>query len=353
MSNSFPLQPTTSTMVDAWYAYVPQWWRAYWGSRIGFSCIVPLDGLLDAGGYAVLAGLPSRAPTDAYSWFGLDRQIFQGPHESDAGYVARLIQWLDLWRHAGSSTALLLAVLSYVAPLQPKVLTVQSNGRHLLGPDLSVWDTYDEGETPFPPGAGNPNPPAHYITPGTQANWVWDSLSLPFFAEYGWMYWRKWIVIFSPPGDVNSPWEAPTATWAPATGSVTVTVQSDPVLGSVYVGSGDATTSATEFHWDDGTCWDWTGTSQDAASLVQLAKTWKSGGCWIPWIIVTYDATMFDESQPFGSSKLPDGNWGYWGKVVADATYGSVYTASRPPSSTCTILAGTQDSGVGVPNGAC
>ena len=157
------------------------------------------------------------------------------------------------------------------------------------------------------------------------------------------MRWRSWLVIFSPPGDANSPWTAPTATWSPASGTITTTVQSDPVFGTVYVGSGGSGTNATEFHWDDETCWDWTGTTQQSQSLVLLAKTWKSAGCWIPWIIVTYDATMFDETQDFGSSKLPAGTWGYWGTIVSDATYGSVYTAARPPSATCSMLAGTAD----------
>ena len=35
------------------------------------------------------------------------------------------------------------------------------------------------------------------------------------------------------------------------------------------------------------------------------------------------------------------------GNVVTDATLGTVYTAARPPSSTCTFIAGTQDGGTG------
>lgn len=330
-------------MVDAWYAYAPQWWRGYWGSRIGFSNIVPFDALLDAGGYAVLAGLPSRAPSDAYVWFGLDRQIARGPNETSLGYVARLIQWLDLWRHAGSTTTVMLSVLGYLTPLQPKMLIVKTS----RDASVSQWDTYAEGQTPFPPGSTNPTPPSIYrsVTSPGGSNWQWDVDSQPYYCP--WMQWRSWLVIFSPPGDVNSPWVAPTKTWAPASGTVTTSVVSDPVFGTVYQGSGGSGTTATEFNWDDGTCWDWAGTSQDAASLVQLVKTWKSGGTWYPWIIVTYDVTMFDETQSFGSAKLPSGYWGYWGRVVTDATFGTVYTAARPVSATCTMIVGTQDGGVG------
>src|ERR1019366_479691 len=150
--------PTTTTMRDSGYAISPQWMRSYWFSRIMYSLWVQYDALLDAGGYAVLAGLPSRAPLDALQWIAKDRQIFQGPNEPTAAYVARLQQWLDLWRHAGSSTGILLALRSYVAPLTPKMLTVQSTGDG----SLSSWDTYDNGESPFPPGASNPTPPDHY-----------------------------------------------------------------------------------------------------------------------------------------------------------------------------------------------
>ncbi len=329
--------PTTTTMRDSGYAISPQWMRAYWFSRIMYALWVQYDALLDAGGYAVLAGLPSKAPLDALPWIGKDRQIFQGPNEPTQAYIARLQQWLDLWRHAGSSTGILLALRSYVAPLLPKILTVQSSGDSRL----SSWDTYDDGESPFPPGASNPTPPDHYVYPGL-ANWDWDGAIQPFY--FPWMYWRKWVVIFSPPGDPNSPWTAPTATWSPATGTVTTSVVADPVYGTVYQGSGGSGSVSTEFDWDDGTNWDWTGSAADATSLTSLAKQWKSAGCWIPWIIVTYDATMFDETSPVGINK-PDGTWGYWGKVVTDATFGTVYTASRPASSTCSLLAGTADGG--------
>ena len=348
MSNAITIPPATTTFVDSWIAYSPQWWRGYWGARFGFSMMVEWDALSDAGGYAVLCGLPSRAPTDAYYWIGQDRQIFQGPNETDAGYVARLIQWLDLWLHAGSSTGILLALRGYVSPLLPKMLTVQTTGNRLY----SSWDTYEDGVDPFPPGASNPSPPSHYVDHHVAlvSNWQWDSSSQPYYGN--WMYWRKWVVIFSPPGDDNSPWVAPTATWESTVGDTyTTAVVSDPVYGTTYQGSATPVSSATQFDWDDGTCWDWAGTAADAASLSLLCKTWKSGGVWIPWIAVTYDATMFDQSQLFTSSKLPDGHWGYWGKVAADATYGTAYVAARPASSTCSLLVGTNDGEAGEPLG--
>lgn len=327
--------PSTTTMRDSGYVISPQWWRAYWGARYAYSMWIMYDAMLDAGGYAVLAGLPSKAPSDAFQWIALDRQIFQGPSETNSSYVARLQQWLDLWRHAGTSTGILLALRSYVAPLTPKMLTVQSAGDG----SLSSWDTYVKGEAPFPPTLTNPTSPDHYVS--APANWRWDGLSQPYY--YPGTRWRKWVVIFQPASDTQTQWAAPTATWAPASGSVVVSVIADAVYGSRYIGSGSSVTAPTEFNWDDGTNWDWTGTTQDAASLQRLCIQWKSAGCWIPWIIVAYDGTMFDQTLAFGSAKLPDSTWGYWGKVASDATYGTVYVAARPASSVCSLLTGTND----------
>jgi hypothetical protein len=273
-------------------------WSAY-----RYSISIPFDAMGDAAAYANLAGLPSKAPVDGLPFLSLDRQIFQGYAESTTGYIARLIQWLDLWARAGSSMGVMLSMLGFFTPLTPKILAVKTIGTG----GASVWDTYQAGANPFPAGTSVPTPPDHLFV--NVSNWRWDGSTLPFF--YPWMRWREWIVIFSPAG---SPWAAPTATWG-------------------------------SFHWGDGTCYGWTGTPQQAANLTQLAKQWKSAGCWIPWIIVTYDSTMFDSSQAFGSGKLPDNTWGFYGKVVSDATYGKKYVSARPPASTCTMIPGTADGG--------
>lgn len=298
------------------------------------SMAVLFDDLIDLSTFATFAHFPLQAPPDSLQWIALDRQVFQGPSEPAAVYIPRLLQWLDAARFAGSSTGLMVALLAWFYPLTPKMLTVQSSGQG----QLSRWETYAAGSAPFPPPSTVPTPPARLnVSP---PNWNWDGGLPPFYAS--WMFWRKWIVIFSPSG---SPWTAPTATWAPSSGTVTTSVVSDPVFGTVYQGSGGGGSGAGEFNWDDGTCWDWTGTSSQAQQLAQIVIAKKAASCWVPWIIVTYDATMFDESQAFGSSKLPDGTWGYWGKVVSDATFGTVYTAARPPSSTCSFLVGSNDGG--------
>ena len=328
--------PSTSAFRDLGDSISPSWLLGPVGSRYRYSMSVMYDTLADGMGYAIRAGLPEYAPPDALPYFAQDRLIIQGPSEPAASYIQRLVQWLDLWRHAGSSMSIMLAALGYVSPATPEVLMVQS----AKDGSVTSWQTYQAGVEPFPRGQTNPTPPAtQTIAP---ANWAWDGLSQPYYAP--WMRWRSWLVIFSLSG---TPWPAPTKTWATG-GSFTLSVVSDPVYGTKYVNGGTpGSAGANTFSWGDGTCWGWGGTVAQAAGLTAIARQWKSGGTWIPWIIVSYDATMFDQSQAFGSSKLPDGHWGYWGKVVSDATWGSVYVPARPAATTCSFVVGTNDGPAG------
>ena len=352
--------PSTSTFRDMSDAISPTYLLGPNGLRYRYSMSVMWDAMADAMTYAVLARYPTTCPPDALAWIGQDRQIDAGYQESAVAYQARLIQWLDLWGYAGLPTSVLLALLAYVTPALIQVRTVDNTGN---------WNTYAAGSVPFPPSQQVPTPPV--LTPA-EGNWRWDSASDPY--GYGWQWWRMWVVLYSTGG---TPWAAPSLTWSPATGSVTVAVTADATYGSYYTGSGGSGTSATDFDWDGGStvpsgwpgsfvavqndsyygthyvgvggppatyttpAWDWAGSVQQAADIVTQCNKWRRGGCWIPNVIVSYDSTMFDPTQSFGSSKLPDGTWGHWGKVASDATYGSYYAAARPVSSTCSILNGT------------
>jgi hypothetical protein len=298
-----------------------------------YSMALMFDALADTAALAVRARFPNLAPLDALQWLAQDRQIFQGPSETNAAYVARLIQWLDIWRHAGSSTGILLAYLSWLTPLAPQVLTVQSSAAGAG----SSWDSYAAGSTPFPAGSSTPTPPIHQAV--IPANWDWDGASQPYFNS--WAYWRKWIIIQS--SGSQAPWTAPTATWASG-GTFSLTVVSDATYGTRYTNGGTAASaSATSFNWGNGvTCWGWAGTYQQALQLTALAKSWKSAGVWVPWIIVSYNASWFQPGNAAGTDS-PDGTWGYYAKIVSDATYGSRYVASRPSCATCTLIAGTAD----------
>ena len=176
----------------------------------------------------------------------------------------------------------------------------------------------------------------------------------PFFGQF--------VNITQGAGLGNQPFNAPTATWAPATGAITTVVT--PASGatpSYYSGAGGSGTSSTEFNWDDGTCWDWSGDGPgvtyaeayaEASALTAIAKQYKAANVWVPYVIVCYDSNYFNPSYSFGSQWLPDGTWGSWAKVIPQTASGasgipSYYTASRFLNNVCSYLAGSGENGFG------
>jgi hypothetical protein len=302
MSTSGPLvlPPATGSFRDFGDAIAASWWNGPNGQRYRYAINIVVDAMADGAALAVLARFPDQAPFDAFPWLALDRQIDQGYAESLSHYIGRLKQWLDLWEWAGLPVGILMALLGYVYPIAPEILVVWTYAQTFsLQQPQTTWWTYASGAPePMPYPNTIPTEPAYLeVQP---PNWQWDSVSAPLLYPGGW--YRMWVVIFSIGG---SPWAAPTATWG-----------------------GGAT-------WGDGTCWGWSGTATQGASISTLCRKWKAAHCSIPVVIVSYDATMFDSTQAFGSAKLPDGTWGRFGKVA-----NGVYVPARPPSSTCSFLPG-------------
>ena len=226
------------------------------GQKLMYDLAICYDGLADAGGYAVQFRFPTYAPEDALPWLSKDRQITRGPDEPTASFIARLLLWLDLWRNAGSAPSVLRALASYF-----------------------IGFTIVEGSTPMTietvndtVGGGNAwnfgplDPPNNLFA--DPPNWNWDGNDYPG---------RAWVIIY------NGPW-AQTIEWG-------------------------------GFSWGDGTCWGSTATSSDGGSIRALIAQWKTAGCFVPEVIVAFDGTWFIPGLPPGDPKLPDGNWGGWGKV--------------------------------------
>jgi hypothetical protein len=302
-------------------------------SRYNYSWAIMYDALIDNTGYAVRARFPLYAPPDAMTWLGQDRQVVRGPNEPQASYVQRLIQWLDLWRHAGSSTAVMLATLAYLYPLQPQISTVCWSS-----PNFNpTWDTYLAQSNPFSAGQTNPTPPYHRSQAAKA--WHWDDVALPFYAP--WMWWRKWLIIQS--NGSQAPWSAPTAVWASG-GNAAARLVADAVYGQTIQCTAPATPGANTCDWGDGTCWGWSGTSDEGAALTAIVTDWKSAGCWYPWILVTYDPTYFQVTNTTEGVGCPDGRWGL-AHIVSDPTYASKLVTTRPSCATATFIVGSSDGG--------
>lgn len=236
--------------------------------RFRYSQAVLWDALADAGGYAVLSRFPQRAPSDALPIMGADRQIVRGFSELDASYSARLLQWLDLWRAAGSPMGVLLAVLGLFLPTSIAVRTVDNS---------SNWNSYSLGATPFPLSASVPTPPTYVQGAG---NWNWDGNTAP--------WWRAWVILYvGPLGWTIGPHWGDGGNW------------------------GDA-----------GRLWGITGPSSgQIQALRAIVKQWKPAHCWVVNIILTANTARFDPAHAAGGGVNPDGTWGNPANRFSDCVF--------------------------------
>jgi hypothetical protein len=265
---------------------VPSWLRGPITGPFMVSMAIQFDALVDACAFAIRARFPSVAPTDAFTWLQQDRQIDQGFQEPLASYIVRLLQWLDLWRLAGSAYGVLLALYGYIAPDQIAMWHVSNN---------SVWDGYDANAGASPPQNGILSygfvPPGHIDDPSAGV-WNWD--------DRPWQWWRFWVILYPD-----------AALWT---------------QGKTW-GS---------FHYGDGTLYGLGGpgaTSGTGPSLKSLIKKWKTQGAFSPSIILAWDPTWFLPSSP--SSKLPDGSWGADYTVVTIAGVRQYAIARNQIAATC------------------
>lgn len=268
---------------------VPSWLRGPVTGPFMVSMAIQFDALVDACAYAIRARFPGSAPDDAFTWLQQDRQIDRGFQEPLASYIVRLIQWLDLWRLAGSAYAVLLALLGYLTPDEIAIWHVSN---------ASVWDGYDAGAGASPPTNGvwsaSFNPPAHIDDPSA-AVWNWDGRA--------WQWWRFWVMLFPDAGLYNQ-----------------------------------GTTWGAGWHYGDGTMYGLAGplaSSGTAPSLIAQVRKWKTQGAFCPAILLVWDPTWFLPSSVSG--KLPDGTYGPGYKVITVGTQ-RVYVSSR--SSTASYIDG-------------
>lgn len=249
--------PATTRFRDMGDAISTTWLNGPIGQKYRYSSAVLWDALADAMGYAVLARFPQRTSSDGLPIMASDRQIDRGFSEGDTSFTNRLLQWLDLWRAAGSPMGVMLAVLGLFLPTSIQIRTVDNS---------SNWNTYPLGATPFPFGAAIPTPPTYVSGAG---NWNWDGNTAP--------WWRAWMILYvSPLGWTIGP------------------------------------------HWGDGGKWGdagrlWGITGPHAGvipTLLAIIKKWKPAHTQILNVILTTNNSRFNPALPAGGGVNPDGTWG-------------------------------------------
>jgi len=239
--------------------YVPPWLadRPTSGRTAGFRYLYGLVAILDGGMQFLVEGMQARLPgggtPTALPYIGRDRRIIRGPHETDADYAARLLEWLDLWRAAGNAYALAKALQAFLAPGHPRIRIVTRSG---------FWWTLDpSGELSW-----------HLASPN---NWNWDSHTHP---EHAGRWADFWVVVYPPHFADDGLWGDGTSFWGERKAF------------------GQGTSLA------------------NVEAIKALVRQWKAAHSRCMALIFTYDPASFDPTSPPGSPGMPDGWWGRWSK---------------------------------------
>lgn len=252
---------------DAIKLISPKWLQTGVGEKFLYVFGLACDVLLEKLNQAMRMHIPTYGDSSGLATIGTDRLIPQGPNEPVASYALRLKKAYDTWQHAGSAGSILQQILGYLNPVAPRVFVV-GNGLSNTNP----WDSYAAGANPN-------NPPQHYLA--NPANWDWDGFSSGAPDPTRW--WRIWIGI-----DCSS--------------------------GSPFTNEGTWGDGKT---WGDGGTWGSSASSSDVASIQQLVQLWKPANVQCVNVILFFDGTLFDQALAFGSSKLPDSNFGLWEKITS------------------------------------
>ncbi len=280
------------TLRDRVKTFSPSWMQDGVDERKLYCFGLAEDGIVDKMSQGGLARFPTRAQPDANDVTGRDRLILRGLTESDASYAARLQRAFETWQHAGSARASLGQVLGYLLSVTPTVRIVSSSFNQNTYPLLRVsssWDSYPAGRDPS-------SEPVHlYVTAGG-GNWDWDRFS-PVAGSYGW--WETWPILFAvAPND----WAHPAA-WAIGDGGLTI----GTLPGSIGLDV----------------------SSNVMASIRTIFAQFGRAGTWKRYIIVSFDATLFDPGHTAAGGINPDGHFGRWSKIVAGARVPSRFANAR------------------------
>lgn len=247
----------------------PPWLKKYLGyaPRFMYTPALIIDGLLDGLTQGLKAKMPGIGTPTAFTYIGRDRGIVRGPSESEAGYAARAVAWLDTWRIAGSPFAIMDALAGYISPDTMVMRVVDNTGN---------WYTRAaDGTRSF--YRASPN------------NWDWDSEPTKWF--------RYWVIMYP-----DGVWEQPKA-WG------------DPDLWT------------TGLWGEPGEVWGVEGLSgANITDMRKLIRKWGPAGPYCVNLILAFDNAMFDPTSAPGAP-MPSGNWDDPSNRDTDASYfeGSIF----------------------------
>lgn len=242
---------------DRFRDYTPAWLQNRPALNVAYRLIwmvcIALDVMMQTIVEGLKAAFPGLGTPTALALTGSARGLIRGLGESDDSYAARQRSWLDTWEQAGADAILAAQIQAYLGNLAQ--IRIVSRAGH--------WTTLASDGT---------------VTV-TDVAWNWDSHSNPERNNPAAPYWSDlWIVVYMP-------------LWA-VTGTALVALRG--LWGSQNgKGLGHAVTRAPL-----------------DAILAEVAQ-WKGAHTRVRAVIWSYDATLFDPTNP---ASLPDGWWGNWSK---------------------------------------
>ena len=251
-------------------AISPPWLRGYVGSRLMYALTAPLDALAEWCFQGVKARFPLVGTPTALGAIGRDRGLLRGPHESTEAFAARCVTWLDAWKHAGSSYALMDQLAGFFSPIPPVMRVVSSNGTS------AIWYTRNaDGSRAL-----------HVETP---TNFNWDGAGVTMKA-------RIFVV--------------------------------------VYCGAGNPYTTGGEWSdgsrtWGDGGTVGTSALPTDSDGFISVIDQWTAAHALCSWAIFAFDPTSFAPTTAAGTAGMPDGTWGHWSTVVAGVAVPARLTTAR------------------------
>jgi len=165
---------------DQWYTLAPEWLTTGNAERYMYALQTMSDMLVEKAFEAMTIRLPGQGDPSQLPYLAFDRQLVQGPGESNASFVQRLIGSFNAWGIAGSKVAVLQQLQAYLQNLQPGV-TASLPQLAIVGgcwATVTTWDTI-YGTTPLLA------PPTKVTVQG--GNFNWDGNSIP---------WRAWLIVY-------------------------------------------------------------------------------------------------------------------------------------------------------------
>jgi len=178
-----PTLPSAFNFRTSFTAYVPGWLSAGNGYAYLYTLEACRDLVCERAFEAMTIRLPGVGDASNLPWLSYDRNLQQGPAESNMSFASRLADAFQAWGEAGSASAVLEQLQAYMSNLQPGVAatlplaTIVSSPTN-TSPSYVTWNQLYQGDVQGAPAT---------LTTVSPGNFSWDGLAHTC--------WWRWLVL--------------------------------------------------------------------------------------------------------------------------------------------------------------